>query len=228
MGDYPNIDDRINEAKYMGISRVHVSIQNNSLIRFPEMFEQDLLALDLPRLNSEWVEYHIYNMNGNIQYDYFINVIVSNIVVSPNQSANKESRFKKEVEDGFEYKLDRRGNVMKDSLGNDIKVKKYKTLQCVVVETTRKKSCIINGNIEVIQVNPDKMLKREPLRALSNFEDVSLRAIGDIRALSPEVAAQTKKPPAPFPTSIDMILMSSEGFKNAIRESIQSSKRYIY
>ena len=226
-GDYPGIDNKIEEARYMGISRVFVSVQNNSYIRFPEEFERDLLAIDLPRLNSEWIEYHAYMPNNNIRYDYFINVNVNNIVVSPNQISQKDSKFSKEVEDGFAYQLDRRGNVMKDSLGNDIKIKKYKTLQCVVVETIQKKSCVINGNIEFVQALQGRMLKREPIRAQSNFEDISSRAIGDIEALPSDVAARTRKPPAPFPTDIDMILMSSEGLKRAIREAIQNNRRYI-
>jgi hypothetical protein len=226
-GDYPGIDNRINEAQSMGTSRVFVSVQNNSRIRFPERFEQELLDIDLPRLNSEWIEYHAYMPNNSIRYDYFINVNVNNIAVSPNQISQKDSKFSKEVEDGFTYQLDRRGNVMKDSLGNDIKIKKYKTLNCVVVETTQKKSCVINGNIEFIQANQGRMLKREPIRAQSNFEDVSSRAIGDIDALPSDVAARTRKPPAPFPTDIDMILMSSEGLKRAIREAIQNNRRYL-
>jgi len=226
-GDYPNIDNRIREAKYLGISRVFVSVQNNSHIRFPEEFQRDLLAIDLPRLGSEWVEYHAYMPNDNIEYDYFINVNVNNIAVSPNNVSQKDSKYQKEVEDGFVYQLDRRGNVMKDSLGNDIKIKKYKTMHCAVVETTQRKSCIINGNIEIIQANQGRMLKREPISAQSNFEDISARAIGDIEALPSEVAARTRKPPAPFPTDIDMILMSSEGLKRAIREAIQNNRRYI-
>ena len=229
MGDYPDIDNKISEARYLGISRVFVSVQNNAFIRFPEEFEQSLLdRLDLPRLNSDWVEYYVLHLNNNIVYDYFINVNVNNIVISPMLTSQKDSQFKKEVEDGFQYQLDRRGNVMKDSLGNDIKIKKYKTLNCVVVETTMKKSCVISGNIEYIQVNPDKLLKRDPLRANSNFENVSARAIGDIEALPSDVAARTRRAPVPPPTDIDMILMSSDGFRQAIRESIQNNRRHIY
>ena len=226
--DYPNIDNSINEARYMGISRVFVSVQNNSLIRFPEIFEQELLAIDLQRLNSEWVEYYVRRPNNNIEYDYFVNVNVNSIVVSPNRTSLKESKFKKEIEDGFEYKLDRRGNVMKDSLGNDIKIKKYRTLQCTVVEATLRKSCVIGGNVEIINANQGGMLKRDPIKAQSDFEDITSRAIGDVRALPNEVAARTRKLPAPFPTEIDMILMCSEGFKEAIRESIYNNRRHIY
>jgi len=228
MGTYPNIDDRINEARYMGISRVYVSLRNHSFIRFPEEFEQSLLdRLDLPRLNSDWVNYYTYVPSGNIHFDYFINVNVNNIVVSPGTTSQKDTRFKKEVQDGFEYVLDRRGNVMKDSVGNDIRIPKYKTLNCVVVETTMKKSSVITGNIEIIEANQDRMLKRESIRANSNFEDITSRAIGDIEALPSDVAAQTRKPPVPFPTDIDMILMSSDGLRQAIREAIQSNRRHI-
>jgi hypothetical protein len=225
--NYPDIDNRLNEARYLGTSRVFVSVQNNSHIRFPEEFERDLLAIDLPRLSSEWVEYHAYMPNENIEYDYFINVNVNNIIVSPNHVSQKDSRYQKEVEDGFVYQLDRRGNVMKDSLGNDIRIRKYKTLHCVVIETTHKKGCVISGNIEIIQANQGRMLRREPIQAQSNFEDVSSRAIGDIEALPSEVAARTRKPPVPFPPDIEMILMSSEGLKRAIREAIQNNRRHI-
>ena len=61
----------------------------------------------------------------------------------------RDTVVKKDVEDGFTYQLDKKGNVMKDSLGNDIKTKKYKTLQCALIETIQSKACRIDGDIEV-------------------------------------------------------------------------------
>ena len=121
IGDYEGIDNKIQEAKYMGMSKVLVSIQNSSVLKFPPEFEQDLLVLDLPNLNSEWVEYHTQNLSGDTQYDYFVNVNVKNIAVSPDQSIQSDSVIKRDVEDGFSYVLDKKGNVMRDTLGNDIK-----------------------------------------------------------------------------------------------------------
>lgn len=228
MGDYPGIDNKIAEARYLGMSRVFVSVQNNSIIKFPPEFEQDLLALDLPALNSEWVEYHTQNLNSKTDYDYFINVIVKNVAVTPDQTLQKDSVIKRNVDDGFEYKLDKKGNVMKDSLGNDIRIKKYKTLQCAVVETIQLKSCRIDGDVEVIQVNPNKVLKKDPIGAQSNFENVSSRAIGDIQALTPELLERTKRQPVPFPVDLDMVLRCSENLKMAIRGTIQNNRRYIF
>lgn len=227
MGDYPGIDNKIQEAKFRGISRVFVSVQNSSIIRFPPEFEQDLLALNLPALNSEWVEYHTQNLNNNTDYDYFINVNVRNVAVTPDRTIQRDSVVRRDVDDGFEYKLDRNGNVMKDSLGNDIRLRKYKTLQCALIETIQSKSCRIDGDVETIQMNPNKMLKKDPIGAQSNFENISSRAIGDTQALTPELLERTRKQQVPFPTDLDMVMMTSENLKMAIRGAIQSNRRFI-
>ena len=210
------------------MSRVLITIQNTSILKFPKEFEDDLLALDLPRLNSEWVEYHTQNLNENTQYDYFVNVNVKNIAVSPDQSVQRDSVIKRDIEDGFSYVLDKKGNVMRDSLGNDIKQKKYKTVQCALVETMQSKACRIDGDIEVIQMNPNKLLKKDPIGAQSNFENISSRALGDIQALNANQLARTKRQIVPFPTDLEMIMRCSDNLKSAIRGAIQNDRRFIY
>jgi hypothetical protein len=228
IGDYEGIDNKLQEAKLKGMSRVLVSIQNSSILKFPREFEEDLLALDLPRLNSDWVEYHTQNLNDNTQYDYFINVNVKNIAVSPDQSIQRDSVIKRDIEDGFSYVLDKKGNVMRDSLGNDIKQKKYKTVQCALVETIQSKACRIDGDVEVVQMNPNKILKKDPIGAQSNFENISSRALGDIQALNAKQLERTKTSIVPFPNDFDMIMRCSESLKMAIRGAIQNDRRYIY
>ncbi|NMC40674.1 MAG: DUF4919 domain-containing protein [Bacteroidales bacterium] len=227
VGDYEGIDARIAEAKYLGMSRALVSVQNRSVIRFPKEFEDDLLALNLPALNSEWVEYHTQVLDPNIQFDYFINVNIVNVLVSPDQTMQRDSVIKREIEDGFSYVLDKKGNVMKDSLGNDIKMPKYKTVQCALIETIQRKSCRIECDVEVIQVNPNKILKKDPIGAQSNFEHVSARALGDIQALSPQQLERTKSQPLPFPSDLDMVIRCSETLKLAIRGAIMNNRRFI-
>jgi hypothetical protein len=228
VGDYEGIDNKIQDAKVQGMSKVFVSIQNTSILKFPKEFEDDLLALDLPRLNSEWVEYYTQNLNENTQYDYFVNVNIKNVAVSPDQSVQRDSVIKRDIEDGFNYVLDKKGNVMRDSLGNDIKQKKYKTVQCALVETVQSKACRIDGDIEVIQMNPNKQLKKDPIGAQSNFENVSSRALGDIQALNARQLERTKTAIVPFPTDIEMIMRCSESLKMAIRGAIQNDRRFIY
>lgn len=227
VGDYEGIDNKILEAKYLGMSRVMVSVQNKSVIRFPREFEDDLLALNLPALNSDWVEYHTQVLDPNTQFDYLVNVNIINVLVSPDQTMQRDSVVKRDIEDGFSYVLDKKGNVMKDSLGNDIKTPRYKTVQCALIETIQRKSCRIEGDVEVIQLNPNKILKKDPIGAQSNFENISARALGDIQALTPQQLEKTKSQPLPFPTDIEMVVRCSENLKVAIRGAIMNNRRFI-
>jgi hypothetical protein len=227
VGDYEGIDNKIIESRNSGMSRVFVSIQNKSILKFPKEFEDGLLSLDLPNLNTDWVEYHTQNLDQNIQYDYFVNVNINIVAVSPEQTAQRDSVIKREIEDGFSYALDKKGNVMKDSLGNDIKMKKFKSVQCALIETVQKKACRIDGDIEVIQINPNRVLKKDPIGAQSTFEHVSSRALGDLQALNPQQLERTKTGPLPFPSDIEMVIRCSESLKMAIRGTMQNNRRYI-
>jgi ATP-dependent protease HslVU (ClpYQ) peptidase subunit len=135
--------------------------------------------------------------------------------------------IKRDIADGFSYVLDKKGNVMKDTLGNDIKQKKFKTVQCALVETVQTKSCQITGDVEVIQVNPNKALKKDPIGAQSNFENVSSRALGDLQALNARQLAKTKTAVVPFPSDIEMVMRCAESLKMAIRGAIQNDRRFI-
>ncbi|MEZ4999911.1 MAG: hypothetical protein R2727_04330 [Bacteroidales bacterium] len=199
VGDYEGIDDLIYETKMLGMSRVLVRVQNNSLINFPPEFEQDLLALDLPRLNNEWVEYHTKVLDENVEFDYVVNVNIRAIGVSPDNTFQRDTLIKRDIEDGFQYVLDAKGNVMKDTLGNDLKVKKYKSVQCALIESVQTKECRIDGQVEIMTVNPPKILKSDPLVAESYFDHVSARAIGDVEALLRADRAKINSQPAPFP-----------------------------
>lgn len=227
VGDYEGIDRLLQDTRYLGISRVYVNVKNYSVVQFPEDFEKELLALDLPQLNSDWVEYHTSLPSGDVQFDYLVNVNIRTVAVSPEQQMQRDSLIKRNVEDGFEYILDPKGNVMKDTLGNDIKVKKYKTLQCALIQTVQRKECIIQGDVEVIALNPEKMIKKDPIGATSNFEHISARAIGDVNALSDKQKQMLESKVVPYPTDIDMVIMCTENLKRAIRGLIQQNTRYI-
>ena len=120
-------------------------------------------------------------------------------MVSPDQSVQRDSVIKREIEDGFSYVLDKKGNVMRDSLGNDIKQKKYKTVQCALVETIQTKGCRIDGDVEVVEMNPNKILKKDPIGAESSFENVSSRALGDVQASECKTARTNQNINSAFP-----------------------------
>jgi hypothetical protein len=228
VGDYPNIDPMLSDARYYGISRVFITVRNNSQLKFPEEFEKDLLNIDIASLNTEWVEYYTTSLDANTSFDYEVNVYVKNIAVSPDNQVQLDSLVKREVEDGFQYVLDAKGNVKKDTLGNDIKVKKYKTLQCALIQTVQRKQCVIDGQVEVVGLRPEKVIKTDPIGARSGFEHISARAIGDQGALSDRQKQMLASKPVEFPDDIEMVVDCAQDLKHAIRGALQADARYIY
>jgi len=227
VGDYEGIDQLLEESRHLGISRVLVRVDNRSHINFPPEFEDDLLALNLPRLDRDWVEYHTRQLDEDTEFDYLVSVIIKNVMVSPDNTFEKDTLIKREIEDGFEYVLDANGNVVRDSLGNDLKVKKYKAVQCALIESVQNKECRINGEVEIMALNPSRVMKKDPLSADSYFEHISARAIGDIEALNPDERARTQTGPVMFPSDIEMVLRCSEALKMGIRHAMEQNRRFI-
>ncbi|MCK7537426.1 MAG: hypothetical protein MZV63_43955 [Marinilabiliales bacterium] len=227
VGDYAGIDQMMQESRYLGISRAYVTLKNYSATKFPESFEKELVALDLPRLNSEWVEYYTTLPGNDTQIDYLVNINLRNVGVSPDKQFQRDSLVKTTVEDGFDYVKDARGNVLKDSLGNDVKVKKYKDLQCALIQTFQVKECIIEGDVEMLSLYPEKTIKKEPIGATSNFEHVSARAIGDVECPLGEPRSRCcSRRWSRSRLDIDMVIMCTENLKRAIRGFMETNKRY--
>jgi hypothetical protein len=226
-GSYPNLEHLIDEAHYLGMSRALISVVNKTIINLPDEFADGLVAVNASELNSQWVEFYTRNLEKDTQYDYYIDIILQSINITPDLVKDNDMIEKKTVENGFEYVLDARGNVMKDTSGNDIKVKKYKEIQCTVIESHQLKDCNIQGEIEFLSVNPKSLLKKQPIAAVTHFEHVSARAIGDIDALPPEKKKLIEIKAVPFPDDINMIIDCTEALKKSIDEAIHNNRRLI-
>jgi hypothetical protein len=227
IGNYKDVHQQIQLAREKGMSRALVYVKNHTHLRLSPEFEEQLLTVNPRYLDTEWVDYHFRDLDETINYDYYIAVNLRVIDVSPDMVTEKDKIEKKTIEDGFEYVKDARGNVMKDSLGNDIKIPKYKTLTCTLIEKFQQKIVSIEGDIEFTSENPRQMMKREPIGARSVFEHSSARAIGEVEALSEESKKMIERPQLPFPNDIEMILRTTETLKTAIGEGLRRNRNLI-
>ncbi len=226
-GQFAQIDELIYDARMKGISRVIVEVGNTAALQLPPQVENDLISFDTRGLDNEWVEYHFKHLDENVVYDYAVIVKLLSIIVSPDDTKNVDEIFNKRISDGFDYVLDASGNVMKDTAGNDIKLQKFKDITCTLIETRQFKSVEIRGEVEIMYMNPERLMQKEPFGASNQFEHSSARAIGDLGALSEEALLKTKQEKIPFPTDVEMVMTCTETIKPAIRNAIYANRRYI-
>lgn len=226
-GNISNINQLIEEAHWKGISRVLVSFENKTQINLPDQFKKDLMNFGVTDFNSEWIEFHATTPSTNTYFDYFTIINLKRIEVSPEQVQQKDRMESKEIEDGWEYVLDDNGNVVKDSEGNDIKIPKKRTIYCTIIETHQYKAAKLEGDIELVQNEPRKVIRQVPIGAESIFEHISARAVGDVNALSDESKELLKNTSVPFPHDLDLIIDEAETFKKSIRDGLGDLRRLI-
>ncbi len=224
--NYKDVEKELVRAKNLGTSYVLFKMKNTTGIPLPPSFEDELTKISLAELNGEWLSYYTHETKG-WDYDYTIIVNMKNINVSP--EGIKETRYTetKIVPDGFQYVLDSHGNVKKDSLGNDMKTPKTKTISCDILETYQSKKAIIAGTLDYINNNSGQLIKTDPIASEKFFEYSSSVANGDINALKAETKAKLGNRPVPFPPGFDMLLQAGQTLKDMVKNIIYNNKGII-
>lgn len=224
--NYDQIDRKIDVAAQKGISNIIFYIKNESRTVLPQDFESELLKISLKQLNQQWLNFDTWE-DENIQYDYSIYLTLRNIQTSPDLI--KEFNYKEElkVEDGFDYVLDHHGNVMKDTLGNDIKVPRTKMLVCYITETQMNKSAVVAGTLDFYNNRTGQLIKTRPVSSEFVFNYRFAAANGDFRALKKETRQIVGLKPVPFPTDLQIIFDTNEDLKSKTKSIIADNRKIL-
>ncbi len=187
------------EAREKGISHVRVRAEDQTGADLPDAMIDQLL-LDQFR-DRTWVHFHFAS---RAQVDHEVSVVLEEVAVSPEHIRERRFGESKKIEDGFEYVLDDRGNVMKDSLGNDIKQPLIKKIRARVREFQQHKSAWLNGHVVWLDVRSERV-EHQPFDAEVVFEHRTATFRGDERALQPQTRRLLDAGPLPFPRDEQMI-----------------------
>ncbi|OFY75410.1 MAG: hypothetical protein A2265_05655, partial [Bacteroidetes bacterium RIFOXYA12_FULL_33_9] len=222
--NYRETDVLMQKARENGLSWVLVQPVNKSVYKLSDEYLKSLITVDLPQFNTEWLQYTEKNIYKN---DYVINVAINIVEISAERIKEEQEIDTKKVEDGWDYYLDANGNVMKDSLGNDIKKPKYKTITCKVFKTIQNKVAHLEGSINYIDASTGQILKSLPIAADNVFDHLSATALGDLAALTTDHKKIIGLKPLPFPTDQDMIAQATITFKDVISKALYNNKYFL-
>ncbi len=224
--NYKDVNNKISEAKFYGTNHILFRIENQSRITLPEDFEEEILKISLTDLNRKWIEYNTSN-NTTIQYDYYIQLSLKHISVSPEDTQRSLYTEEKEIEDGFKYQLDRNGNVQKDSTGNDIKIPIIKVITCNVVETSQHKEAVVSGTVDYINTSTGQLVNTHPVTAVMTFEHHSAEAHDNIDALCTETYNKIGIEPLPYPSNEQMIFDAASILKENTKKIIDDNSNWL-
>lgn len=222
---YADVKEKMEAAHAKGLDYVKVQVINDTDQIVPQRLEDELLNFNTLGLNDLWTQYHT-NPLKDIRYDYEMQVAFRNISISPEQIREKQVIKEKRIRDGYDYVLDDNGNVMKDSLGNDIRIDRYRNVICNYYEFTQFKAAQVVGNVSYIDLNNSQQLNSYPLSSEFIFEHIYANYSGDRRALEEDLIPFLEVTPVPFPTNEQMVYEAGEDLKARLKDIIVRHKFY--
>ena len=197
-----------------GKDYILLNVLNESKSVLFEDLEKDILNIKGYDLNSTWKSFFTKNDSFEGTYDFYIDLAFKSFIISPERLAQKEGFSEKNIDD--------EGNVMKDSLGNDIKVDKLIKISVKSIESIQSKSAKVLAEIRFIDKKKN-VIEKFPLESEFWFRNRFLEYDGDKRVLTKEQIKLSKNRFMPFPPDEVLIFNNSENIKRKMKRIIYKS-----
>lgn len=220
---YKDVNKLIDEAQFKGTDFVNVYTKNETNMVIPKRLEDDLLDFSTYGLNDKWTVYHSNRQKG-IDYDYGLVVNFRQINISPEQVKEKQFQKEKLIKVGVKNLVNSNGQVVKDSLGNPIKVDDMRTVKISIYEFSQSKACQVTAKIDYINLKTNQLIETFPLSSEFIFSNVYATYKGDKRACEQEYYNTFDKKAVPFPSNEQMVFDAGQDLKNQLKSLITKNK----
>ncbi len=221
--NYKDVRQLMDQAHRRGITYALVKIVNQTDKIIPKRLSDELLNFSSYGASNFWVDYHNQPQQGR-NYDYTINLKFKQINISPDQSREKEIIEEKDIQDGYTYQKDANGNIVKDSLGNPVKIPKMVRVRSKVHLYNQHKEAQVQAITEIIDNRTGQRVDNFPLQSQFVFDYTYATQQGDKRAIRKEIIEFLDKRPVPFPTNEQMIYDAAQDIKMQFKDILNSAK----
>lgn len=200
--DFSDIDKTLTTARDKGTQHIGVKIKYEAGAVLPAPLLKELQWYRPNNMDEFWKNFHFEPRNGG--FDQSVQLNITGLSFGPDQLTHETISREKSIEDGWEYAVDRYGNVVRDSLGQPIKVPIIKIVRATLMRSHQHKEGIMQTKIWM--QNHENVTKNGPfpLNELLVFDNVYARFEGDQAALQPEDLEMVNNSPLPFPTDAQM------------------------
>ena len=210
-----NLSDLIIDAKMKGSSLILMKLTNKISTMTTDDDIDELLRISESNMKNPWIIYHV-NKESNLIYDYQLSILLDHLNIAPQQINSELIPQQARIVDGWEYILDASGNVMKDSLGNDMKRDRIITVQAELRIMQQLKSSKIDGTVSIKNLKTNSVMFSNPLFGEARFENVFGIFRGDQRAIEQKYFELLQKKEVPFPPDQEVVKYALGDFKSKI------------
>lgn len=223
---FRNSDQLLQDALNLGTTHILFEVRNQSNKVLPGDFNDRILAIGTYDLDSQWKAFHFSGETG-FPVDYRVVFNIRRVDISPERITERAYVDEKEIQDGWDYVLDRRGNVKKDTAGNDIKTPRMIRIRAEVLEAFQSKATRLTGSLEIIDAVRNVRIDTRELGTEVLFENYASTFRGDSRALSEDSRCRIGNRPLPFPRDEEMLVQAADRLKPNIRDELRRNRAIL-
>ncbi len=219
--NYKDSEEKKYKAHQFGIRHHLVQIDHSLYGYVSSYLFQNLDYIDVSTYDNYWNRYYSYEPD-NVSIDQSVILDIRELIIQPEKELVTFHTDKAKIKDGFRYLKDKKGKILKDSLGNKLKEDKFKVVFAEITEVYREKYLILHSELRVTDSNNHSTFKNKPLSVEISFKDQSSTFVGDRRAICGKGHGGWKPYPAAFPSDelmiSDAIAQLTNEFKYALQE----------
>ncbi len=196
---YRDVQEQLERSFELGITYILVHTPYQDVDR--ELGYKLLRYRD--KLDRLWTQFH-FTPRDDIRYDLVGELAITNVFISPEQEDVRTFRESKELE-RWVTERDDDGEILLDSLGNEIKYKEIEIVRATLSDITRSKEASLRARVILSDYEAGEVISSEDFGHNIVFSSEACTLRGDRRALSSETRKRTDLTLSPFPSDFDMI-----------------------
>ena len=203
--NYKDVSALMVQAKNLGTNDVVFTIKNSTYDNFGYDVNNALNNIEVEADYGTW--YRIYEQMPESAVEYTIELNIKQMEALPEKVTTNRYEESKQIIDGYEFVYDNQGNIVKDSLGNPVKVPDYKTVTAFITETWQEKVATVSGEVKYIDRN-GRVVKTIPVKADGVFQNYYAVATGYFEALTQQSKEKLGGKPLPFPSDSELLVQA--------------------
>ncbi len=222
-----DLNQQILDTKKRGMDYVLVKLKNNVANQLKDSTSLSVLknfsSLSTGNFSNKWIQFHD-KKDYNLHYDYEAEISLDKLVRIPEKLNTQNVNQTKEIQTGWNYKYDDKGNVMKDAEGNDIKTPKMEKVSAVVSLFQQIKSTTLNGKLSLKNLNTNKIIDTTPVNSEAKLENIYATYEGNPKAIEQKYYDALKNKKKQFPDDAAFSKFTLQTFKEKVEQILATQK----
>ncbi len=222
-----DLSSLITQAKKRGSNFVFVKVHNNVANQLKDSASLAVLnnfaKIRSGDFKNKWIVLHD-KKDYTVTYDHQADIYLDKITAIPLKEESQKVKQSKEIQTGWIYQKDSKGNIMKDKDGNDIKKPKMETVYAEIMLFKQSKATTLDGKVIMKNLKTGITANPVPMQGEAKLENIYGTYKGEPKAIDEKYYKALKNKKQEFPPNTKFNEFALQTFKLKVEQFLANQK----